>query len=170
MIIKAYFDGGNQADSSRYAVITLAAVYGTQRQWTKLATAWKAVLRKHTSPWLHTTECVGLAHEYSRRKGWTDMKAVAFVADCVTVIENHVAVERDDGLITREGIRPCTITVILKDFRKVQSERPNHPSIGDVLTSQCTAYCFLWGRSLRASGYELFFDQGEPFFGHAEDR
>jgi len=59
---------------------------------------------------------------------------------------------------------------MLKDLKRIQSEEPKLAPVGDILVSQCAAYCFQWGRSIGATDYEFFFDQGESFYGHAQDR
>jgi hypothetical protein len=116
------------------------------------------------------TDAVGLTREFSKRNGWTAKKVDSFISDCVTVIKEHSAFEQSNGQITKWGIRPCTITVVLGDYKKFQSERPDSLPIGDMLTSQCASYCFNWGRFIKASEYQFFFDRGEPFYGHAHDR
>jgi hypothetical protein len=40
MVLKSYFDGGNQADSSEYDRISLATVCGTAKQWKRFDSAW----------------------------------------------------------------------------------------------------------------------------------
>ena len=67
MLIKAYFDGGNQADSTRYEVVTLAAVSGTPSQWLHFNADWQIVLKKHGAVFLHTKALFREAEPLRRR-------------------------------------------------------------------------------------------------------
>jgi hypothetical protein len=60
MVLKGYFDGGNQADSRQYDRITLATVCGTADQWKTPELEWREVLTAHKADFLHTTNAVSL--------------------------------------------------------------------------------------------------------------
>jgi hypothetical protein len=60
MILKCYFDGGNQADSTQYDIVTLAAFCGTNDQLKPFEHDWKEALKTNNAPWLHTTDAVSL--------------------------------------------------------------------------------------------------------------
>ena len=69
MVLKGYFDGGNQADRTRYDRVTLAVALGTVEQWTPLESAWEKVRLVHEAPPLHTTDAIGLHKDFSKNKG-----------------------------------------------------------------------------------------------------
>ena len=70
MVLKSYFDGGNQADNPEYPHACLATVCGTENQWRRFDTAWNKVLYRHGADFLHTTDAVSLQNEFSVEKGW----------------------------------------------------------------------------------------------------
>jgi len=178
VVLRGYFDGGNQADSRRYDRISLATACGTCEQWAVLEREWRAVLNKHGAPFLHTTDAVGLRKEFSKDKGWNDAKVDGFISDCVKVIDNHLAVPGRIIIpgspypnIAKQGLNVFTMTIPLDDYkkaRKVNSKLPN--DVNELCTTESLGVCFKWGRRIGAQSYELFFDQGEPFFGHAYNR
>ncbi len=171
MVIRGYHDAGNQPDSTQYPVLTLAGVYGTKGPWRKLEKEWKNNLVKHGAPWLHTTDAVGLRKDFSKSRGWTKTRVEAFIEDCVKIIERHSSkMDRSNNLIL-SGLRPCTITVDLKDYKRLQDEGRNIGSFGDMVSAQCLVYGFTWGRIQGADDrYELFYDQGEPYGSHTLER
>ena len=71
MLLKSYFDGGNEANSTQYDRITIATACGTNDQWKSFTEDWKLVLDKNDAPFLHTTDAVSLQKTFSKDKGWT---------------------------------------------------------------------------------------------------
>src|SRR5579859_3345504 len=170
MVLKCYFDGGNEADSQQYSVVTLAAFSGTVSPWEKFEIAWNKNLKAHGAPYLHTTDAVGLTGVFSKRNGWTETKVEKFIADCVGIIERCAAVKAGRKIV-KNGIRPVTITVILSDFKKALEENPKLMTVEHLCATQCVPTCVLYGRLIMgADQFQLFFDQGEPFYGHIHDR
>ena len=92
LVLKGYFDGGNQADSEQYDRITLATVCGTLFQWSSLESDWNDALSRHSASFIHTTNAVGLQKEFSQNKGWNNDKVDNLLSDCVRVIERHLYV------------------------------------------------------------------------------
>ena len=92
MVLKGYFDGGNQADSTQYDRVTLGVASGTGEQWRLLETAWNAVREKHNAPPLHTTDAIGLHNDFSSQNGWDDRKVDLFIDDCVGLVEQHILI------------------------------------------------------------------------------
>jgi hypothetical protein len=181
VVLKGYFDGGNQVDSRRYDRITLATALGTSEQWCDLESAWKGVLDSHGADFLHTTNAVCLQKEFSKNKGWTDDRVNDLISDCVNVIEQHIVVpgrivipDRFGFLlpnIARSGLNIFTFTIPLADYRRARKINPKLPnSVTEVCTTESLGICFKWGRRIGAEWYELYFDQGEPFYGHVHDR
>lgn len=162
IVLKSYFDGGNEADSTQYDHLTLAAMAGGKEHWKSFNTAWKKVLRKHGADWLHTTDAVSLLGIYTR---WTDASVEKFINDCVTVIKDH-ATPSGHG----KGVRPVTVTVVLKDFLRAFKK---NPGIGTP-EENCAIHCFnavIWhGQKAGYSKFECYFDQGEKFCGFIQDR
>jgi hypothetical protein len=68
VVLKSYFDGGNQADSSQYDRVTLATACGTSDQWDMFESAWNEVLQKHNASFLHTTEAVSCSMLFTKTK------------------------------------------------------------------------------------------------------
>jgi hypothetical protein len=178
MVLKSYFDGGNQADSRQYDRITLATACGTREQWEGLESGWKNVLSAHNAPFLHTTNAIGLQKEFSKSKGWDNDKVDRFIYDCVETIEKHVAVpgkiiipRSEFRNLVKSGLYVVTMTIPLDDYqraRKINSDLPS--SVTEICASETLGLCFKWGRHVGAKWYELYFDQGEPFYGHIYDR
>ena len=162
MILKSYFDGGNQADSLQYDRITLATVCGMSEQWGNFAPAWNRVLGKHKAEFLHTTDAVSLNKEFAKKNGWEKTSVDAFIDDCVGVIERG---------ITR-GLFPVTLTIRLDDFLRARQTNPEllPNTVEDICATESLSFCFKRGRVTGAESYQLYFDQGEPFYGHIYDR
>lgn len=171
MILKSYFDGGNQADSKQYDVLTLAAVSGTHAEWFPFNKEWRKTLGKHGVEWLHTTDAISLADPFSRRKGWSETKRDALLMDCVRVVGRHIARQNRPNEPGRYGLYPFTVTVVLKDFieaRKITSGLPT--TAAEACVTQALAKCLEWGVNAVAEHHHLIFDQGEAFRGHIVDR
>jgi hypothetical protein len=177
--LKGYFDGGNQADSHQYDRITLATACGTCEQWKEFESAWSLVLDAHKAPFLHTTDAVSLQKEFSRTKGWDNKKIDTMISSCVDIIEGHLYVPEGivplgvpfGGSINKSGLMVVTLTIPLKDYdraRKVVTSLPN--SVTEICTTESLGFCFQWGRKIGMESYQLYFDQGEPFYGHVCDR
>ncbi len=81
MVLKSYFDGSNQADSSEYDRISIATVCGTGKQWKRFDTAWKKVLYKHHADYLHTTDAVSLQNDFATKRGWNNTRVDSFIGD-----------------------------------------------------------------------------------------
>jgi hypothetical protein len=180
VVVKGYFDGGNQADSRQYDRITLATVCGTCEQWEAFESEWSKSVTSHGASFLHTTNAVCLQREFSKNKGWDDDKVNALIDDCVSVVERHLCIPTEGqvplGLpfsrnIVKEGLMPVTLSVPLADYKKARAVIPHLPnSVNEICTTESLGFCFKWGIKIGAEAYQLYFDQGEPFFGHACDR
>jgi hypothetical protein len=179
VVLKGYFDGGNQADSRSYDRISIALTCGTCEQWTALELAWKDVLAAHGAPFLHTTNAVSLKKEFSRTKGWSDNKVNVLVSDCVDVIANHFYVPAGpfpidipfNPQITKQGLMAVTLTIPLNDYQKAKNVVFKLPAnVTEICASESLGFLFKWGRLIGVEWYELYFDQGEPFYGHVADR
>jgi hypothetical protein len=161
IVVKSYFDGGNQADSRKYQILTLAALAGTKNAWDKLDPAWQKVMRKHGAPYLHTTDAVSLAKPFSRNQGWSDEKVNLLISDCATLMEQCKG----------WGIRPISVSVILRDYKNVLSRIPDLPAVELICAIQCVGLALIFGQAhLHDPKAELFFDRSEPFCGHVLDR
>src|SRR5690348_2708240 len=109
--------------------------------------------------------CGGLTGPFSKRKGWSTDSVNDFISDCVSVIEQVASISH-----ARAGIRPVSATALLKDFKKAAIENPDLGTVEHLCATQCVSTCFGYGNHIGAETYELFFDQGEPFYGHICDR
>jgi hypothetical protein len=168
---KCYFDGGNQADSTRYATLTLAAVSGTGIHWADLEHRWNKVLNEHGATYLHTVEALARQDGF---KGWTETRVDALLSDCVGVIERCVAIRPARGPgFTYVGLRPATITVVLADYKRVLLDIPKLADGGHVehICAVQAAYCCMkYGAWVGFNRFQFYFDQNEPFLGFIRDR
>jgi hypothetical protein len=169
-------DGGNQADSKEYDVVTLASVSGKTDEWKAFERDWKVVLKKHDAPWMHTTDAVSLKREpFTKENGWDKRRRNAFISDCVAVVENHTARPRTkqdkQDRYGRFGIVPYTFTIVLKDFLRARDVNPEVPkSATEICATSTVLRCLQWGEHIGADFYHFIFDQGEPFMSHVLDR
>jgi len=180
VVLKGNFDGGNQADSRQYDRVTLALACGTCEQWTPFESEWRNTLASRGASLLHTTNAVCIQKEFSQDKGWDDAKVDGLIDGCVSVIERHICVPTEGqvplGLpfspnIVKDGIMVVTLTIPLVDYERARKVVPRLPnSVNEICTSECLGFCFQWGRRVKADWFELYFDQGEPFYGHVYDR
>jgi hypothetical protein len=169
VVLKSYFDGGNEADSLQYDLVTLAAFSGTKYHWQKFDRRWKKCLKDHGAKYLHTTDAVCLSRDFSRRNGWDEDKVDSLISGCVSAIEECAAV-RNGRRLEKASIRPVTISVLLQDFKKALSDMPDLRTPEHLCATQCVPVCALYGKLIGADKLQLFFDQGERFFGHIRDR
>lgn len=171
MILQCFFDGGNQANSAQYDRITLATACGTSDQWHEFGSSWSAVLAKHEAPFLHTTDAVSLQKEFSKVNGWDKDSVDSFLSDCVEVIAGHLSVPSPTRTIAKAGLHVVTLTIPLNDYQRARTSNAKLPnSVTEICASESLGFCFKWGRRIGAQSYELYFDQGEPFYGHICDR
>ena len=165
MVLRSYFDGGNQADSREYDVVSLAVVSGTKDEWKPFEREWKKVLRKHRANFLHTTDAVSRNGIY---EGWGEDQVDSFLTDCSRVARKHCARVTIEDVPGKFGLLPFVVTINLKDFvenatkNKQASQNANEAclrqALGDVL---------LWSENqAKCEACHFFFDQGEPFYGH----
>ena len=182
MVLKGYFDGGNQPDRTRYDRVTLAAALGTIEQWTPLESAWEEVRLAHEAPPLHTTDAIGLHKDFSKKKGWDNRKVDNFISACIDVIEQHIVIPSNLFVpdpsgrgwrkgISRNGLNVFTFTIPLDDYEKAKKIVPKlPPSCTEICLTETLGLVFGWGKRLGADYYELYFDENEPFYGHFCDR
>ena len=173
MVIKSFFDGGNQADSTQYEVASLASISGTPDQWRRFTPDWKAVLKRHSAPWLHATDALTLNGPYTQRRGWDKTRVNEFISDCVSVINNHLTIPNiaDRRKPGRVGLFPHVISIVLKDFNKARDVVPNFTQDAtELLAVQSAFLIFERGKAGGAHFYYFTFDQNEPYMGHILDR
>jgi hypothetical protein len=174
VVLKSYFDGGNQADSSRYDVLSLASISGTPSQWRAFEREWKATLKTHNNtPWLHTTDALTLNDPYTKANGWDESKVQDFISGCVQVIENHLTIPNieDRSKPGRDGLFSHVISVVLKDFIRARDACADLPkTVEEICATQSVAMVFERGKAKGADFYYLTFDQNEAFMGHVLDR
>lgn len=172
MVLKSYFDGANEADSDQFEFITIASACGTSEEWDAFHAAWNKVLRQHHADYLHTTDAVALQGDFATLKGWNDAKVDALISDCVSVIANHIEIPSVlPDMPLRRGLFFVTLQIQLEDFVLARGDNPNLPEpVTELCTSESVGFCFKRGKLLGANWYHLYFDQGEPFYGHICDR
>jgi len=172
VVLKSYFDGSNQADSSEYDRISIATVCGTGKQWKKFDRAWKKVLYRHRADYLHTTDAVSLRNGFTKEKGWNKNRVDAFIGDCVDVIGSQVTIpDGVTGKRPREGLYPVTLTIPFDDWLRAKKTLPELPdTIEELCATESFSFALKWGRYIGAKKYQVYFDRGEPFYGHIRNR
>jgi hypothetical protein len=171
MLMKTYFDGGNKVDK-RFDRISLAAVCGTRNQWKRFETDWNKVLYLHKAEFLHTTDAISLNNSFSVEKGWSKKRVDLLIDDCVSVLKKHMEIPPDRQGPVRPGIFAVTLTIRFDEWLEAHKESPNSipDTIEEVCVTELLSFAFRWGHLRGAKSYELYFDQGEPFYGHIRDR
>jgi len=165
----SYFDGANQADSTQYDLLALAAVSGTKQQWQPFEKQWKKTLRDNHADFLHMTDALSLqGHFY----GWTNTKVAKLIKDCVKVSIPHLARQRRADYPGKIGLFAYAIVIDLKDFARARKNNPDVPrNANELCATQAAFQCQRWGAEILGTvHYHFFFDQGEPFRGHIVDR
>lgn len=100
------------------------------------------------------------------------------ISDCVRVIERHLYIPKGKvdpalpfGDIAKPGLMVVTLTIPLDDYKRAQKNNPDLPnSVTEICATESLSFSFKWGRKIGTLRYELYFDQNEPFYGHAYDR
>jgi len=165
--LSTYFDGGKQADSRVYDVVTLASIHGTARQWDELDKQWRRVLKKHGAEYLHVTDCIGGLRHYD---GWKVEERQAFLKACVRLLGKHTATKNGGESPRRDGILPSTATVVLKDFIEARKTRTDIANTAEeLLIRQATAVSATWADVKKTKWFRYFFDQGEKYRGYVCD-
>jgi hypothetical protein len=165
VILKSYFDGGNQADSREYEVVSLAVMSGTKDEWKPFEKAWRKVLKKHKVKYLHTTDAFTGHGIYSEM---CEQQREDLLSDCVTVAESHGARATIGNVPGRFGVSCFVVSFVLKDFvehAKVHPEAPNNAN--EACFRQAIYDTLLWSEEqAHCDQCHCFFDQGEPFYGY----
>ena len=164
VVLKSYFDGGNQADSREYDAASLCAVSGTFHQWKPFEKDWNLILKKHGADFLHTTDAVSRQGIY---EGWTEKQADKFLRDCSRIACKHcarAAIGNDPG---KFGLLPMVVSVTLKDFVEEGRSNPNAlKNANEGMLRQILHEVLLWSdNQAQCDQCHFFFDQGEPFYG-----
>jgi hypothetical protein len=168
MAFKAYFDGGNKPE--RHDVITLAALSGSGIQWNNFTEQWKTVLKRHRASFLHIADAMtGAPNSPFKKNAWTEAQVGSFVEDCVSVIERCTTTRKGDEFVYL-GLRPVTVSVLVRDFKKALARIPDLGSIENLCVIHAAAHCNAYGLMTGHHKFQFFFDQGEAFYGHLCDR
>jgi hypothetical protein len=167
MILKGYFDGGNQADSKRYKTVTIGAVFSRPAELKPFEQEWRSILKRHGAASLHTKGAVALRREFL---GWGKSERDALLRDCVDLVARSI-IKPDGNRSVEPRIVPCVVTVVLTDFKRVQKEIPEGPQDAtEVLATQSFYRMVQFSRLIKAHFLHLNYDQNEPFRGHIQDR
>lgn len=173
VILRSYFDGGNQPDSTQYKVVSLASVSGTKDQWLSFETDWKAMLKTHDAPWLHTTDAVSLKNKpFTAENGWDIKRRDPFLSACADVVEKHLLQPMQIRPPGKPGLMPHVVTVVLDDFLRATNDNPEVPKdVTELCATQSVAQAMERGAaSFGAHFFHLIFDQNEPFKKHVIHR
>lgn len=165
MILKSYFDAGNQADSSQYDVLSLAVMSGTKNLWEPFEEDWNKVLHRHHAAYLHTTDAIARERIY---EGWTETLVDNFLTDCVKVASKHSARPNIGEIVGKYGLFYFVVSFVLKDFVEFAKQHPESPNnVNESCLRQALSQVLPWSFEQAACEQcHFFFDQGEPFYGH----
>jgi hypothetical protein len=71
----------------------------------------------------------------------------------------------------RKGLYAVTLTISLEDWKRARGAIAKLPNaVTEICTTESLGFCFKRGKAIGAKSYQLYFDRGEPFFGHVCDR
>lgn len=173
MVLRSYFDGGNQDDSSQYETLSLASVSAIHDDWIRFEIDWRKILLRYFGDklgYLHTTYAVTGNEIY---EGWGVSKTRDFLSDCVNTAITHLLEPKNSrypGFQGKYGLFGFVITIAPKPFIEHAKSDPSVPqSANEVCLRQTLAQILEWsehGANPRCDECHFFFDQGEPFYGH----
>lgn len=174
IVLKPYYDCGNDINSELYDIVTLAGYSARERDWPSFEDRWKARVAHSWSecknmpdvqPYIHVTDMMAGDHPFTRDRGWTTDRIDSLLNDCAVHIEE----------VTKSKLfRGVTCSLLLKDYRDVRREGIAMPSVVDILASFCVASSVAWSaefaEEFMREGAELYFDQNGPFSGSIMNR
>src|ERR1035438_3888915 len=135
VVLKSYYDGGNQADSLQYKILTLGGLAGNDKGWPLFESSWKRVLERHHADFLHTTDAVALQKYFSKSKGWSRDRVNRLIEGCAGVLEHCID----------WGIRPMTVSIILEDYKKVLARIPDLLPVEYIAATHSVSLSILYG-------------------------
>lgn len=173
VVLKSYFDGGGQDDSSQYDTVTLASVSAIQHDWIAFERDWRGILLRYFGDrqlgYLHTTDALTGNDIYA---GWGECKTYDFLSDCVNAAVTHLLEPKNPqtGFQGKYGLFGFVITIVLRPFIEHAKSDPSAPqNANEMLLRQSVAQILPWseyGANPRCRECHFFFDQGEPYYGH----
>lgn|GEM_PF-1590178 len=165
--LKGYFDGGNKSDSRRYSIVSLAAVSGVPDQWEAFESDWRAMLCTHNVPYLHVTDLLAGQDAYEDRPIKMRLRLLSAAA---RLAAKHHVVAATPKTSARFGLFCCAISIHLKAFVDFAHANADAPKNADrAMLGYCLSEVIQWAQAnAKADECQLFFDQGEPFYGHLQ--
>jgi hypothetical protein len=168
MLLKGFYDGGNEANSQQYDYVTLAAFFGRPSEWKPFDRAWSKGLEGNGAEYLHTTDLMTFNGIYET--GWDMKRRTIFLNECADLIGQSVLLPDETGDPV-PGLVPYSVTIALKDFKRIQVEFPDGPhDATDGLAVQALSEIIEFCRLIRADFVHMIFDRNEPYVGHVRDR
>jgi hypothetical protein len=153
--LSAFYDGSGQARDPYCRLITLGGIVAPQEVLDGVSDQWIDVLRQHKaplsslgSPYFHCREAMGGSGGYA---GWDTRRTARLMADLLRTTTG------------RPELVAISCSIWLDDHRKTKAEVP--------ALRRPEAICLDWcvGKAVRHpsrdSGIEVYFDDGEKFFG-----
>jgi hypothetical protein len=168
VLLRSYFDGGNQADSTQYDFVSLAAASGTEDEWKPFERDWREMLLRHHAVYLHTTDAVSRVNDF---KGWTEDEVDSFLRDATRIIEKHFIRLNTEYVAGKFGLFCFVVTIDLKDFVQRAKDNPGHSLVATNANEACIRQAIGdvlgWGiHKAYCDQIHCIFDQGEPFYGY----
>jgi hypothetical protein len=173
IVLKAYFDAGNEIDSTQYDIVTLAGMSARERDWPEFESAWQNAVAASWAecdmppiqPYLHTTDMIAGNEPFTRKRGWTAARMDKLFEACALMVAEACDSKR---------FRLVSASVLLKDYKQVKSEGVRLANVEDICASFCVASAVAWSpefaEEFMNNGAELYFDRNEPFRGSIVNR
>src|SRR5271170_2812893 len=132
MTFKGYFDGARDAKAKR---ITIAMVCGENDHCDQFTSNWRSILAIHRAPFLHLTDAMALQGEFSKKKGWDELRVDAFISDCIRLISEYI-----------EQLHVVTLGIEREDFERARITLPTLPNTrSELCATESLGFCFGYG-------------------------
>jgi hypothetical protein len=174
IVLKAFYDHGNDINSELYDIVTLAGYSAREKDWPAFENRWKTRVARawadcrnmpDVQPYIHVAEMMVGRCPFSRDQGWTDARIQSLLSDCSLHIAEATATKLFRGV---------ACSVLLKDYKKIRREGIAVASVEDICSSFCVARAVAWNadfaEDFMREGAELYFDQNGPFRGSIANR
>ena len=172
LVLKAYFDTGNDFDSTQYRSVTVAGCVAMHNAWQPWEDAWRDTVAcewaKHQmetvpdAPYFHATDVWTFSDPFARRNGWNEDSRTRLFSACTDIVCEAVA----DG-----AVKAIVALSLLEDYKRVHDSVQNTPHLVDICGNWCMAHAAASDpEEFNRDGISLFFDPADPIAGSINQR